>query len=273
VVLYLYWTHRYYGSLLPYSFYKANSHFDINQVKLGLEYFAVFLKVNLNYLALGLNLMIFFYLIKGRINKNLIFISLAVFSYYIYIIMQGGVGMMFTFRFYTPLLPVFYVVAVKSFSLINFSERIEKVAIESLVVVIVCVNFITFHHAYYKDMNFTNEKGHDHAREEVNTNILGQILTHERWKETAIRFSDIIPKNARVCCWSAGIFPFFIDASFYDNLLIGFSPLEDCQYEIGPCNSFEEVSDKPYIKYPNRPPSTKCMYYPWHTSFYLKVNH
>ena len=55
----------------------------------------------------------------------------------------------------------------------------------------------------------------------TNRNMLGSALFYESMKEAALYFNQLIPKEAKVFCWAAGIFPFFIDAATYDGRLLG----------------------------------------------------
>jgi len=284
---YLFWVDVYYDNFLPRSVNKANLRLFaldwapvMRKLLVGLEYLFVFMKVNI-VSSIGIVVFIYF-LVRKKLSsfyvglRTPIYVLFAsVFMYYSYIIIQGDVHMMFTFRFYTPLIPAWFLISAIGYEQIlsRLNLKLRQIAVNSLIVCVLLLNTAIFYYAYNYDMIFINKRGFDYAGTGYNANILGQILTHEIWKSAAVYFGEIVEQKADVYCWSAGIFPFYSEGNFYDNLLIGNKSEKECDYMIyiEDRRSMRERNGNEFWKYPiNKAPSPKALYYPWHTTFYLE---
>lgn len=279
IIAYLLWVNNYYGEILPKSFYKVNESLSFGKIRLGLEYFMAFVKVHFM-LFMG-TIITIVYLIRKRLaillQSREIFILFSVIIYIIFIIIQGNVHMMYTFRFYTPLLPILCILCSKGFAAfftaIN-NKKYKQYTMYITIGLVLISNLIIFHYAYYKDMVFVSKQSNYYLNTKEkgsNLNIRGQILLHGIWKKAAIFFDELVPSGSNVYCWSAGIFPFYIDANFYDELLIGRLENQNYDYIIKYTSSLDiRSNNKSIVQYPFKKPSAKATYYPWHTSFYLK---
>lgn len=273
--IYLNWVYHYYGKLLPMSAVKAN--FDLN-IHLDTGYFYDLLRINWNWASwcLCISIFILYFLVRKNYKFSMplrlvIPFVLSLITYYFYVMSQGAVHMMFAYRFYTPMLPIMYFCAgialetwscmgLKKFSYLNQNSKLFNLTILGCFMfslVLLLPNILTFKKAYYEDMLLTKDVHQDqmsHVSE--NINLLGWITMHQRWKGAAKKFGKIIPAGANVHAWSAGIFPFFSEARFTDNTLIGNSARYSNDYAIFPYGSTLPSQDDTYWFYPeDAPPS------------------
>lgn len=273
MMIYLTWVWYYYGNILPTSSEKVNFAFDTGRISLGLEYWWAFLRINLNWLCLlFIILLLVGKLPKLNVREDCLYLGFSVMVYYTYVIFQGPVEMMFTFRFYTPLLPIFYILAANGIEhFLNYtSDRTSRLIVYTIAGAIILFNLLTFHCAYFKDMIFIDKPGHEYVGKKwTNTNIKGQILTHEIWKEAAIFYNHLIPPNWVGYCWSAGIFPFYVDAKIFDNKLIGTISLQSADFVLDVYPSNKIIANYVNVVYPAQAISSEAFAFPWHTTFTL----
>lgn len=287
--IYLNWVYHYYGELLPTSASKAS--LDFLNIHLDTGYFYSLLGINWNWICWCLCISIFTLLFLEKKNcksTSALRLSapfaLAIIFYYLYVMSQGVVHMMFAFRFYTPMLPIMYFCAgiafeiwarigVNRLSILNQNLRsLDKpIIICSLFSLILLLpNILTFKKAYYENMLFTNDSHQDQVSvTNQNVNLLGWSTMHQRWKDAAKFFGKIIPSDANVYVWGAGIFPFFSDARFTDNILIGNSARYSNDYAIFPYGSTLPSQNDTYWLYPKTPAEKYSAYYPSHNNFIL----
>lgn len=239
VSIYLVWTHAYYGRLLPASAAKAATGLDAEKLVAGARYFLDLLKINLNGLAVAFALLGVGLGARRRTARGMGWIAAACAVYTVYIIAQGDVHMMFSFRFYTPLLPSLFLLA--AWGLNALMERLHRslngIGLGLLCGATVLLNAATLVYAYRVDMIFTDNPKSDYVAQYKQAGLAdmrGHILSHENWKNAARCFARLIEPGAPVRCWSAGFFPFYSDGAFHDDVLLGSSTNGRARYSILP---------------------------------------
>lgn len=272
---YLWWVKYYYGALMPQSFVqkasKSLQELAASVVWSGSPYFLNFVLINFHWLCLvGL----FVFLINSRKVWNqpddigpmrvLRYCAVGLLICFAYIISQGMPHMTFTFRLYTPLVPVlmFYLAAGLHCFLVSRSRpRTLKLVGVSLGAMLLAINLATFGYAYCRKMTFAPFGISDYSFEE-NASIRGWTEQHNRNKQAALYFDRIIPSTSKVFVWAAGIFPFHLRAPAYDGSLIGPPRDGHIDYEICQCDCQRSLPQSVWLRYPDGPSEPYALYYP-----------
>jgi len=272
--LYLWWVKYYYGVLLPQSFVqKASKTFGelaASAFLNGSPYFLSFLLINFHWLCLA---GLFSFLINSRKVWNrpddigsmsvLRCCAAGLLIYFGYIISQGAPHMTFTFRLYTPLVPVlmlYLALGLHSFLVPLTPPSLKLVGI-LLGTILLTTNLATFGYAYYRNMIFSPFGNSDYSFEK-NASIRGWIEFSSRLKQAAVYFDRNIPPTSKVFAWGAGIFPFYLRGPVYDGALIGFPPDGHIDYEVNRCDCQRPLPESVWRRYPDGLGQPYALYYP-----------
>jgi hypothetical protein len=222
------WAYRYYGAVLPRSTLKLpQSLSELFWVRIpdGEQYLALFLTVNQHWIGFAAAIGIITAAWRRR-GGELWPVAAGIVAHCAYLVLAGAVHMMILFRYYVPVIPVLFLLMGTAL------QRASPAVLRSVLVLIVVSNLATFSSVHLDDMFMTTDRRLGaHGRE--NWSLRESSQYHDTWKRAAQAFNRVVPRDARVRCWAAGIFPFFIDAAVYDELLLGGSPGGRYDYHIG----------------------------------------
>lgn len=227
VELFNYW---YYGAFLPQSFHVKSFKAGRSIFTVGFLHFFEFLFfVNLNIIHLVLIIIGIKKVYVSNYDKAsedgeklraYIPVVVGIGLYIIYIISQGYVHMMFAYRFYTPLIPLFYMASALSINLLIkdrsnlwLSPKIVFGFLSGLLI----INIASFAYAYNYDMTFSFL---GLERQHTNMSIKGYTKMMSHFRETGETIKERFPQDTKMYCWSGGIIPYCADIYAFDDTLI-----------------------------------------------------
>jgi len=280
VIICLWLHHHFFGNVFPTPVMKASLTLDKlkdNVLGAGGHYFLDFARLNFHWLGIASSIGVFVTLLpafmsgKAKRHQAVLFCTAGgVLAYMLYIVSQGSVHMMFTFRFYTPLIPLMGMVTGAALQMlltrITLSPRTAANIAAACCLTLVVVDVRTFIHGYSVDMYFSDLRDQGFGPS-GNDNIRGWALLHQEMKDAGRFFSEVLPPRARVGLWVAGIIPFFLKQQAYDQALIGSPPDGRVDYVLAQCSS-NGLPPSDIVRYPRDRPSPATLFYPF-TSFCL----
>ncbi|ABD89732.1 hypothetical protein [Rhodopseudomonas palustris] len=273
LVLFAIFLRIYYGSVLPTPAMKASFGLYamlMNAIHTGLPYLEDFALVNLHGLGIIAALITvlaglpgFFRMRLEGDRARMFFIGAAALGYIGYIASQGIVHMMFSFRFYTPLIPV--LALLLGFQLDAIGRRLKPAqwhgtAVKAAAVMLTTANLAIFWYGTNVNMYFSRVR--DPGLGPVgNDTIDGWATLHQEMKGAGRYFATQIPRDYRVGLWVAGIIPFYMPQRVFDNHLIGSPTDKYVDYIVAQCPS-DQTSPSDMKQYPGLYASKKALYYP-----------
>ncbi|HTK82785.1 MAG TPA: tetratricopeptide repeat protein [Bacteroidota bacterium] len=154
---YMIWRLSYYGYMFPNTFY-AKVGFSLQSLGAGIRYFYEFAA---NYLLWGVLIVPpFIILMKRKLSREMIYLSLIVLSYISSTILIGG-DVLPAFRFFVPLVPLLYLLVQQSLFEAYRAVREKKSTLKNIILIVpLLLAYITYRIPYdYVRASWVLEKG------------------------------------------------------------------------------------------------------------------
>jgi len=255
LAVYFAWVQYYYGSILPQSFHakatKSITEFISRASYEGVSYFVDFLVINQHWAGFIAIVIVSISSVlsltgaeSGVDRRGLLWGAAGVCAHVAYVISQGTVHMAFTFRLYVPLIPIMAVYLGLALDMLSRRAKYDVLRWFfglGLTFIVLFFNLVTYKHAYYENMLFSDSPLIDFAHRQGMS--IGSVMQDaETWKMAAKQIADAVPSSAHVYSDTAGMVPYFMKAQVYDEVLIG-EPLNKAyDYAVWECRCSQQLA-------------------------------
>lgn len=210
ITLYFSWKYYYFGDLLPMTYYAKHQVMSADLISGGLRKFGNFLTLNLNFLYLFLFAFTVWFIRKS--SRPIVFLTFITIVYLLYVISLGyTVFMDQVFRFYVPIIPVFYITGVYGLSKLFENMPSIQTKIKYGILALICLAQLGFgaynlNYIWHTDFGWGNIGG-------MSAYV---INLNENWERIGQFIAQRVPPGSSIAVGDIGAIGYYSDLRVID---------------------------------------------------------